>query len=167
MITQEYVRERLDYNEDTGSVRWRYMPHYRQEWNTRYAGKEAGSVRVDGYKKIAIDGEQYLLHQIVYFYVTGKWTDYVDHKDTEKGNLKWSNIRAATKSQNGANRGAQKNNPLGLKGVSWSKPMNMYRARICVNRKQMQIMYSSCPAAAHFAYAIEADKHFGEFARSS
>lgn len=36
---------------------------------------------------------------------------------------------------------------------------------ITQNRKQTSLIYSSCPAAAHFAYIIEADKRFGEFAR--
>jgi hypothetical protein len=41
------------------------------------------------------------------------------------------------------------------------------RERIMYKGSRRFLGYFSCPAAAHFAYVIAADKYFGEFARSS
>ena len=40
-----------------------------------------------------------------------------------------------------------------------------WMARIKVNGVGIYLGLFDCPAAAHFAYIIEADKQFGEFAR--
>ena len=47
MLDQEYVRERFDYNEDTGVLTWRFLPPINKNnknFNTGYAGKVAGSL---------------------------------------------------------------------------------------------------------------------------
>ena len=56
------------------------------------------------------------------------------------------------------------NNMCGLKGVSRNK--QKWRARIKVAGECIDLGQVSCPAAAHFAYVVAADKFFGEYARN-
>lgn len=79
---------------------------------------------------------------------------------------RWCNLREATRTQNNANSKCRKTNKSGLKGVSASGK-NKWAARIQLHGKQRKIGDFDCPAAAHFAYLIEADKAFGAYARPS
>lgn len=54
--------------------------------------------------------------------MTERWPDkFVDHKDTDVGNDRWSNLRLATPSQNCANTKIGKRNISGSKGVHFFK----------------------------------------------
>ena len=75
------------------------------------------------------------------------------------------NLRIACQSENNANSRIRKDNNSGLKGVCWLKRDKKWRATIGIDGKSRSFGNSDCPAAASFAYQIEADKAFGEFAR--
>jgi len=98
--------------------------------------------------------------------MTGEWPKgEIDHIDLDRANNKWENLREATHSENSANRRVRSDNILGLKGVAFDKTRGEYRAYIGVNGKRIHLGYSDCPAAAHMAYVVAANKAFGEFAR--
>jgi hypothetical protein len=65
--------------------------------------------------------------------MTGEYPDRkfeMDHKDRDRSNNRFSNLRLATTSQNQANVGLRKDNISGFKGVSWEKAQNKWRATI-------------------------------------
>jgi hypothetical protein len=64
------------------------------------------------------------------------------------------------------NVGKQAHNTSGLKGVSFHKLRQKWRADIKVNQKKIFLGLFECPAVASFAYQIAADKYHGEFARA-
>lgn len=74
----------LHYDPDTGVVTWRTRPGD-LKWSSRYAGKPAGSRarRATGfYRETSIFDVNYLMHRIVWFYMTGEWPDHeIDHRD--------------------------------------------------------------------------------------
>jgi transposase-like protein len=94
-----------------------------------------------------------------------RWFE-VDHKNGMGLNNRSSNLRCATKAQNGANRGPNRNNTSGYKGVtrSRSKDLPPWKAQIQVNGVHYQLGYHETPQDAVRAYDEAARKHFGEFA---
>jgi hypothetical protein len=92
--------------------------------------------------------------------MTGSWpTHEVDHRDRNPSNNAWSNLREATPSQNTANRACGR----GVRGVSWCKRAQKWRATIKHQNKQKYIgMFSDVDEAAA-AYRRAASDIFGEF----
>jgi hypothetical protein len=90
----------------------------------------------------------------------------VDHIDGDGLNNRRSNLRFATTAQNSANRGKQKNNTSGFKGVRWHKRDKRWRAVIGINGKTKQIGSFKTPEAAYDAYCAAARELHGVFART-
>lgn len=99
--------------------------------------------------------------------MTGKWpTHEIDHKDNDRANNKWLNLREATRNQNQANITLTKRNSTGVKGVYWHSKNQCYVASIKPNGRNIYLgSFRELDAAAK-AYKIAADIYFGEFARS-
>ena len=113
------------------------------------------NVRTNG-KKSTIS-----LHRVI----TGaKPGQCVDHVDGNGLNNQRANLRLATTSQNAINRGPQRDNTSGFKGVYWYKHDGKWRAQIRVNGKGYVLGCFSDPAEAARAYDIAAMELHGEFA---
>ena len=85
----------------------------------------------------------------------------IDHIDGDGKNNKWFNLRLCTASENLCNRGPQKNNTTGLKGVV---PMrDKFQAQICVDGNRKHLGTFETAEKAHRAYLREAVKAHGEF----
>ena len=93
---------------------------------------------------------------------------HTDHKETGKQDYgldnRRSNLRICTVSQNLANRGPQKNNTSGYKGVEWYKSRSNWRAKIKSAGKFVHIGYFKTAEEAAKAYDVVAKRLFGEFA---
>ena len=89
----------------------------------------------------------------------------VDHKDGNGLNNQISNLRLCSTSQNLMNRGKQRNNTSGYKGVSRRKHRPLWRAGIYVNGKTKHLGDYFCLIKAAKAYDEAAKKYHGDFAR--
>lgn len=99
MITALELRERLQYDPDTGL--WRWLNSRRGGYN----GKPAGTIDAKGYWVIKIDGQSYKASRLAFLYMTGEWpTAEMDHIDGYPGNDVWDNLREATRTENNQNR---------------------------------------------------------------
>ncbi len=87
-----------------------------------------------------------------------------DHIDRNGLNNLRSNLRPATTSQNQCNRGRQRNNTSGYKGVYWYKGRGKWMAYIQVNRRMKFLGYFDDIENAARAYNKAALKYHGEFA---
>lgn len=162
MLTQERLKELLHYDPETGEFTWR------QDRGGRRAGQPAGC-KSDKRKYVAVsvDDKIYRGHLLAWLYMTGEWPKpFLDHKDLNKKNNAFANLRIATKSQNMANRGAQRNSQSGLKGAFYYKAYDKWTSQIWKEGKAHFLGYFDSKEEAHAAYSVAADRLFGEFGRA-
>lgn len=172
--TPEELRKLLRYEPDTGKLFWRPRPKsmfkYERDWkrwNTVFFGGEAFTyVDKNGYKSGRIHNKGYLAHRVIWAIVYGDWSDsFIDHVNGDAGDNRISNLRKCTNTQNAYNRGPQKNNKSGFKGVSFNKRRSKWHASIAYNGKTVHLGDFSSKVAAAAAYADASKKYHGEFAR--
>lgn len=165
MMNTEKLRALLEYDPATGILRWKSRgdPH----WDGRWAGKRAGCVRKqDGYRVIHIGCLNYRSARVIWALVRGQWPSRnVDHKNRDRVDDRWSNLRLATDSQNAANQGTRSDNLLGIRGVRRLK--KGYAARIMRAGKSVHLGLFETQEAAQHAYAKAASELFGEYASSA
>lgn len=90
--------------------------------------------------------------------------EFVDHIDRNGLNNSRSNLRLATKQQNGWNRSMQANNTSGYKGVFYYRRYGKWQAKIACKGKQFYLGYFETPEEAASAYNNAAIELHGEFA---
>ena len=177
-IAVDVVRRVLDYDPTTGALTWRpravsdfkatrrrSAEHLCQWWNARFAGQPAGTVGGNGYVYVRLCGRIALAHRVIYAIVTGVWPHgEVDHRDRDRTNNRWLNLRAATSGQNKWNAPAQRNNTSGHKGVSLCKQSGKWRASISRNGRQTHLGFFVRKEDAAAAYEAAANRMFGEYA---
>jgi hypothetical protein len=162
-LTADYLREVLDYNPETGEFRWK-----RHMSNRRGAGQEAGCIcSRSGYRLIGIKGVVHKANRLAWLYVHGEWPDrFVDHINGKTGDDRIANLRLATHQENLCNRGRQKNNRSGYKGVCLHKPSQKWHARINSKGRQHYLGIFNTPEEAHQAYSLAAQQLHGDFAKT-
>lgn len=100
-LTVVQLKELLHYNPETGVFTWARSVGQRAR-----IGRVAGSKVPSGYIKISVSKRVYSAHRLAWLYMTGSWPENeIDHVDNNPSNNAFSNLRAATKSQNAQNRG--------------------------------------------------------------
>ena len=170
-LTAKRLRELLHYDPATGVFRWKvdiWSGQYRSILTAK-TGEIAGGIdNKSGYRRIRVDGgPQYKTSRIAWLYMTGEWPPkgyFIDHKDGNKSNDCWKNLRLATPSQNAWNSRKPNTNASGYKGVH--RYYNRFIARITINGNRIELGRFPTPELAHRAYKWAARRHFGEFART-
>lgn len=158
--------------QDEALALWEYRDghlYWRENRSTNMrAGDKAGCVDCSRpgpqYWQLEVGGKAYRAHRIIFLMHHGYLPEQIDHIDGNGLNNDVENLRAATHAQNGSNRGAQKNNTSGFKGVSWHKKSNKWQAAIALGRKNHYLGLFDTPEAAHEAYKDAAKKLHKEFA---
>lgn len=136
-LTSEQLRKLLDYDPHTGILRWLVKARRRSFW------KIAGNIcKRHGYVQVMIDGENYVAHRLIWRMVSGEWpTHQIDHKDLNRSNNRWLNLRPATNKQNSENHSLRTDNTSGVVGVCWSPRHGRWRAFITHYGKQTHLGY--------------------------
>lgn len=152
-LTQEIVKELLDYNEDSGELIWKHRgshwfskQKFQNTWNTRYAGKVASNLyrSKQGYQRLQIGilGKGYISHRVVWLWMTGEWPeDHIDHIDRDATNNKWSNLRLVDATGNCLNSSMRSNNKSGVTGVNWREDVGKWRAEVGLRGKNYHLGY--------------------------
>ena len=172
----EYLRECFDADFKAGVLVWRSRPqkHFRDartcaSWNARYAGAVAGGPHKEGYVAVTVSLEGMrtvlLAHRILWCMKTGEWPkETIDHRDMDRTNNKFCNLREATYGEQNANRPAIR---AGLKGASLDKRTGRYVAQITSDGTYRFLGRFDSEAEAHRAYVEAAERLHGDFARAS
>ncbi len=178
----EYIRECLDYDPITGSLEWkrRAQKHFStlnswSVWNSRFAGKEAGSKRTGKRgerRNIAVNFHAgtkvsvYTAHSLIFAIMGTLVPDdkIIDHRNTDPFDNRWENLRLVDDTQSACNRKKRNGGVNDLpKGII---PRNSgFQARIGINGKRFHLGVFKTVEEAHKAYCDAAEKLHGEFAR--
>lgn len=131
-LTQEFLKEALHYNPETGALTWKVRPlhHFKNEssqkaFNTRYAGTQAGSISTKQqgnyqYRQhiIKLAGKFHVVARVIWLYMTGSEpNDQIDHINGDSTDQRWSNLRDVTQKVNSNNLKRFANNTSGIAGV--------------------------------------------------
>lgn len=130
----------------------------------RRAGEIAGHLRKDGYRRIGFEGNEYLEHRLAIFCMTSAWPrNEVDHRNLNRADNRWANLREATHSQNRTN--TRPTSSSGFKGVTWHRD-GKWQAQLGLGKTNIYLGLFDSKEAAHAAYRTAASRLFGEFART-
>mgnify|MGYP004571031835 CR=1 FL=1 len=109
----------------------------------------------------AVNADAGLLHR----YVLNVSDGYIDHINNVRVDNRKENLRICTCQENARNRGPQKNNQTGYKGVSFDKSRSKYEAKIKSGDKHYHLgRFGTAEEAAH-AYDRKAIELHGKFAK--
>lgn len=112
----------------------------------------------DKYARGSVKGKKIGIHNLIMN------AQYIDHINGDKLDNRRANLRPCTNQQNQMNRGANKNNTSGYKGVAYDKRRSKYSAQIRYNRKLIWLGYYPTAEDAYGAYKAKAAELFKEFA---
>lgn len=155
-ITAEHLRSRFHYCPETGV--FTRLVNAGKKASCR-AGTVAGFItQGTGYAALSIDNRHYLAHRLAWLYMTGSWpTAQVDHRDRDRTNTRWANLRAATNKQNCENSSLRADNTSGIRGVHFWAARGRWVARINHHGKPVFLGYhDTLEAAASARRAAEA-----------
>lgn len=158
-LSHAVVVSLIDYDPETGAFSWRVKRNQ--------VDGEAGSINPQtGYRIIKVCGRKVMAHRLAWFWMTGEWpADRLDHRDGDKANNRFSNLRQASDRQNKANEKTRSDNAIGVKGVRKLPNCSRYQARIWDGHKHCHLGVFDTIDAAKRAYDAAAHKLFGKFAR--
>ena len=143
-LTQEELKEWLDYNPETGAFS-----------RKKYASKKYGCGTIDehGYMQISVKHKVYRAHRLAWLWVYGKFPEkIIDHINGNKLDNRICNLRDVCKSVNGLNVNKYK---------GFHKHQNKFRSRIKVFGKTIDLGVFDTPEQARNAYLAEKQKHIG------
>lgn len=116
-----------------------------------------------GYVKGTVEGKKVTLHR----YLLGFPQGIVDHINRNKDDNRKCNLRICTMSESNRNRGVQRSNKIGIKGVAFCQQrdrQSKYKAQINVDGRRIFLGWHRTKDEAKKIYDEAAKKYFGEFA---
>lgn len=111
----EEIKNHIGYSPEDGSFFWKKRARGRK------ASGRVGFKDPNGYIYIRVLGRKYRAHKLAWFIHYGEWPEKdIDHINQDKSDNRISNLRLATPSENGCNKGIPRHNRSGVKGVHFS-----------------------------------------------
>lgn len=176
----KFLHQILRYEPESGMLFWlprnaglfeagqQTSEHQAARWNSRFSGGEAlSAITASGYRAGKIFRKTYYAHRVIWAMQTGQWPEGVlDHKDTDRANNRWNNLRQATHSQNQCNKRLSVANSSGVKGVARHTPTGKWQAYISLNGGQRHLGYFETPELAEIRVNAERSSLHAEFGRA-
>jgi hypothetical protein len=142
-----YLRKLFHYDCRTG----KFTRLNNMSSNARVGGI-AGGYQNTGYIAIHVSNTLYLAHRLAWVWMTGKWPSEIDHRNGNRSDNTWANLRQVTRSVNNQNqRRAHLNSRTGVLGVA-PNGKTSFQANIQVNGKPHYLGTFRTIEAARAAY---------------
>lgn len=148
--SQEYLRQLLDYDPETGVLTWKARtpemfsadgrdPQWKaRNWNSKLEGKEAFNVKSpNGYLASLLNGKRLYAHRVIWAWFHGYWPGYIDHINGDRADNRLSNLRVTTKVKNQRNVRYTKPSKSGVVGVNWFKQTSKWSVSIGCNGRSV------------------------------
>jgi len=136
-VTQELVRELFSYDPETGELTWIKAPKCHSE----LLGKSPCRMNNRGYFAVGVSGRSYLVHRVIWLWVTGCWPTEVDHVNGVRSDNRWKNLRECNRAENRQNACVQSNNTSGCPGVSYHSRHGKWAARVGLGGERTHLGY--------------------------
>ena len=160
-ISAESVSRVVIYNPETGIFTRKIRTSNRTK-----VGAILGTPNDQGYLLVSVENYLYRAHRLAWLLMTGKWpSGDIDHKNGNRADNRFCNLREATRSQNMANMKTKKN-VSGIKGVVWNKFYEKWQSQIGKDGKCIFLGLYHEKAEAAEARRLGAIKYHGEFTRT-
>ncbi len=137
LLSQEELHALLWYEPDTGRFYWRSRDakyfsseQTRKMWNTRYAGTEAFTATLKGYKQGNLLGNFVQPHRVAWKMIHNEEPPEIDHINGNPLDNRIDNLRAVDRVNNMRNAKTWRHNTSGHTGVSWHSRRGKWRATI-------------------------------------
>lgn len=161
LMTQAELKAMLHYDPETGVFTWLVNSGTRAR-----IGAVAGTYS-NGYRRLRVGGQHYLMHRLAFLYMTGSMPSlYVDHINGVRDDNRWCNLRQCAFADNTKNAKRRVDNRLDAKGVG-QRADGTFRARIRVDGVRRSLGNFKSLEEASAAYATAAEQAHGAFARLS
>lgn len=151
-LTQDIVRELLDYDPVTGKLTWKFrkpsaFSHlgekaeaYCRRFNANYAGNEAFTASHNyGYRMGKIYAKIYKAHRVIWLWMTGKWPKIVDHQNGDPTDNRWKNLRNVNSEGNAKNLRKAKNNTSGHVNIRSRKNRKTFDVQVRIDGKHKHV----------------------------
>lgn len=164
-LTQEKLKELLDYNPETGVFTWKINQN---KENCNCKGSIAGFENPNGYCQIAIyqAGKYnfYYVHELVWLWVKGIFPkNGIDHINFNTKDNSFFNLRDAHRMANVRYNVINPANFPNIIGVNWKKKNNYWQAGITINRKYKNLgRFFNFEEAVCIRFAVEQCLNFPE-----
>lgn len=167
-LTVEALRKLLRYEPVMGKLYWRERDasffsedKYCKQWNTRYAGEEALTSLVYGYRHGSILGVNHRAQRVIWAMETGEWpVGDVDHINHDRADNRFENLRDVSRGENLKNQGVRSDNVSGIVGVRLYRATGKWIAAINVDGISKHLGYFKCITAASISRKL-ADQKYG------
>jgi len=131
-LTQQRLKEVLDYDPETGVFIWKASTSGRE-----VVGSVAGAPNWAGYWRIGMDSHRYKAHRLAFLWMEGHFPDAdVDHINGNRSDNRWQNLRPASRTINMQNTKRYLNNKSDFTGIAFEAKTKKWRAEIKANGKQ-------------------------------
>lgn len=156
-LTHERLLHLLSYDPASGAFAWKNPSARRVK-----VGGVAGTPDGHGYIQIQLDGVIHKAHRLAWFYVTGEYPSAeIDHRDGNRSNNAWANLRLATSRLNRQNIRRPRSD-ASLRTIGVQRDGRRFRAKIQVDGRQIYLGRFDSEEAAGQAY-LNAKRHLHDY----
>ena len=152
---KEYLRSVFEYHSDG------YFLRLTPRGNRKAGSKVKGKLEENGYIRVAINYDLFLMHRLIWKWHYGTEPEFIDHINNDRTDNRIENMKQSTKKDNNRKQLIPSVNTSGFIGAApYCK--GGFVASICIDYKKINIGYFTDLKSAVLAYNKAAIEYHGE-----